>query len=44
MPATPFNLIATSAFGLEAVVVRELSDLGYPAMSAPGVGHRVERV
>lgn len=25
------NLIATSAFGLEAVVVRELSDLGYAA-------------
>ena len=37
MSATPFNLIATSAFGLEAVVVRELSDLGYPAKVArPG--------
>jgi 23S rRNA G2445 N2-methylase RlmL len=37
MSATPFNLIATSAFGLEAVVVRELSDLGYSAKVArPG--------
>ncbi|QDT72865.1 bifunctional 23S rRNA (guanine(2069)-N(7))-methyltransferase RlmK/23S rRNA (guanine(2445)-N(2))-methyltransferase RlmL [Lacipirellula limnantheis] len=37
MPAAPFNLIATSAFGLEAVVVRELSDLGYGAKVArPG--------
>jgi 23S rRNA (guanine2445-N2)-methyltransferase / 23S rRNA (guanine2069-N7)-methyltransferase len=37
MSATPFNLIATSAFGLEAVVVRELGDLGYPAKVArPG--------
>ena len=37
MPADSFNLIATSAFGLEAVVVRELSDLGYPAKVArPG--------
>ena len=25
------NLIATSAFGLEAVVARELDSLGYPA-------------
>ena len=31
MPAAPFNVIATSAFGLEAVVVRELNDLGYAA-------------
>lgn len=31
MSAAPLNLIATSAFGLEAVVVRELSDLGYAA-------------
>jgi 23S rRNA (guanine2445-N2)-methyltransferase / 23S rRNA (guanine2069-N7)-methyltransferase len=37
MTATPLNLIATSAFGLEAVVVRELSDLGYAAKVArPG--------
>src|SRR5690606_13709617 len=32
-----FNLIATSAFGLEALVVRELGDLGYEAKVArPG--------
>ncbi len=31
------NLIATSAFGLEAIVVRELGDLGYKARIArPG--------
>ncbi|MBA4105749.1 MAG: bifunctional 23S rRNA (guanine(2069)-N(7))-methyltransferase RlmK/23S rRNA (guanine(2445)-N(2))-methyltransferase RlmL [Pirellula sp.] len=37
MPPDSLNLIATSAFGLEAVVVRELSDLGYPAKVArPG--------
>ncbi|BBO32684.1 class I SAM-dependent methyltransferase [Lacipirellula parvula] len=37
MPAASLNLIATSAFGLEAVVVRELSDLGYAAKVArPG--------
>jgi 23S rRNA (guanine2445-N2)-methyltransferase / 23S rRNA (guanine2069-N7)-methyltransferase len=28
-PTAPLNLIATSAFGLEAVVVRELANLGY---------------
>ena len=28
-PAAPLKLIATSAFGLEAVVVRELANLGY---------------
>lgn len=27
---TEYDLIATTAFGLEAVVVRELADLGYP--------------
>jgi 23S rRNA (guanine2445-N2)-methyltransferase / 23S rRNA (guanine2069-N7)-methyltransferase len=37
MPAASMNLVATSAFGLEAVVVRELSDLGYAAKVArPG--------
>jgi 23S rRNA (guanine2445-N2)-methyltransferase / 23S rRNA (guanine2069-N7)-methyltransferase len=37
MPAASLNLIATSAFGLEAVAVRELSDLGYAAKVArPG--------
>src|SRR5688500_1507931 len=29
--AAPLNLITTSAFGLEAVVVRELANLGYDA-------------
>ena len=29
--STPLELVATAAFGLEAVVVRELGDLGYTA-------------
>lgn len=37
MPSPTWNLVATCAFGLEALTVRELKDLGYEAKSENGL-------